>query len=109
MNESLTLEVSNDGKCRDASGREWTPIAASQPKTEDVIASSSANGSAASPPTCDFCGNPATKEVRRIITNRFWNACDACIEKRRMNRGPYQTQMLPNAADLTRGGDEPKI
>ena len=46
MNESVTLIVGMDGKGRDASGREWTPMAVAQPQTEGVIASSSATCSA---------------------------------------------------------------
>lgn len=56
------------------------------------------HGSAASSQTCDFCGGPATKLVKRIITNRTWPACDACCEKRRMSRGPYMVTTLPNNA-----------
>lgn len=43
----------------------------------------------AASPTCDFCGEPATKLVKRTLTNRTWSACDACCKKRIMSKGPY--------------------
>ena len=74
--------------------------------SERTTVSLQQHGSAASSPACDFCGEPATKQVRRINTSKLWRACDHCIEKRRLKFWPYQETMLSNVR-LT-DGEHPK-